>query len=180
MLAALLLAMLPAAGVENGLSISISLGKSLQVTFHNASGKDLLIPLGIIVREPHPDRLQVRVKMPDGQMPRVIYTGVGVVAGYAEPLTMGLRAGETYTMSLPLDRYRVLGKSEKLTALLRRRCRLWVELEVNEDQCPPPGKLDALRRKLPCWRGKVVSNVLQVPGVEAAAVRNPEKNLRRR
>lgn len=153
---------------EQGLTISISLGgkaesRSLQVAFHNSNNKDILIPLGMIVRGPHPTMLQVRVKMPGGQMPRVIYTGAGVVAGYAEPLTMGLRAGETYTLPLPLDRYYVLDKSEKLLALIERRCKLWIELEVNEDQCPNPSKLDPLRRKLPCWRGKVVSNVLQLP-----------------
>ena len=167
-LAAVFLAALPAVAAEPGLSISVSLGgkaesRRLQVTFHNADNKDILIPLGMTVSGPHPTMLQVRVKMPDGQMPRVIYTGAGVVGGYAEPLTMGLRAGETYTLTLPLDRYYVLDKSEKLAALIERRCQLWMELEVSEDQCPNPAKLDSLRRKLPCWRGKVVSNVLQLP-----------------
>ncbi len=111
-LAAVFLALLPAAGPGLGISVSLA-GKApsrnLQVTFHNASDRDILIPLGMILRDPHPTMLEVRVKMPDGQMPRVIYTGAGVVGGYAEPLTMGLRAGETYTLALPLDRYYVLG-----------------------------------------------------------------------
>jgi hypothetical protein len=76
---------------------------------------------------------------------------------------MGLRAGETYTVTLLKERYYVLDGSEKLAAFIKRRCQLWVEFEVTDARCPNPMALDPLRRTLPCWRGKVVSNVLQLP-----------------
>jgi hypothetical protein len=64
---------------------------------------------------------------------------------------------------LATDRYYVLDLSEKLATFIKRRCQLWVELDVQENQCPNTTTLDPLRRKLPCWYGKVVSNVLQLP-----------------
>jgi len=89
-------------------------------------------------------------------------TGVGAIEGVVEPLTMGLRAGETYPVALLMDRYYVLDGSEKLATWIKRPCQLWVELEVTDARCPNPMALDPLRRTLSCWRGKVVSNVLQL------------------
>jgi hypothetical protein len=167
--AALLVTVLPAVAADaiqwgqpsNGLRMSVALAnREVQVTLQNTGGRDLLIPLGMTVRKPHPTLLKVFVKTPDGAMPRVIYTGIGHVAGYAEVMTIGLRASESYTVSTPVDLYHVLDGSEKLASFIRRRCQFWVELEVTESQCPNPATLDSLRRKLPCWHGKAVSNVL--------------------
>lgn len=156
-------------GLENnGLRISISLGgnaisRELRVSFENLAQKDILIPLGMIYGGPHPTFLTVMVKKPNGEIPKVIYTGVGAIEGVVEPMTMGLRAGETYTMTLPMDLYYMLHGSETLAAFIKRPCQLWMELDVNEARCPNPLALDPVRRKLPCWRGKVVSNILQLP-----------------
>jgi hypothetical protein len=62
-----------------------------------------------------------------------------------------------------MDRYYLLESSEKLAASIKRPCQLWVELEVAQRQCPNPMALNPLRRRLPCWQGKVVSNVLRLP-----------------
>jgi hypothetical protein len=104
---------------------------------------------------------------------RFIYTGVSVIEGVVQPLTMGLRAGETYLVALLIDRYYVWDGSENLATWIKRPCQLWVELEVTDARCPmsfrggylipKPMALDPPRRTLPCWRGKVVSNVLQLP-----------------
>jgi hypothetical protein len=151
---------------DHGLRIAVSLGeksRDIRVTLENVGDKDILIPLGAIVGNPHPILLKVFVKRADtGTSPRVIYTGLGAVGGAVEPLTMGLRARETYTVSTPLDSYYVLDGSEKLSRFIKRRCQLWVELDVRKDQCPNPTTLDSLRRTLPCWYGKVASNVLQI------------------
>ena len=105
----------------------------------------------------------VHLRPPSGATPRVIYTGIGVVAGYAEPMTVALHAGETHTISTPVSLYYVVDGSEKLATFIKHRCQLWVELDVKENQCPNPTTLDPLRRTLPCWHGKIVSNVLQLP-----------------
>jgi hypothetical protein len=152
---------------NNGLRISASLSKpncrELWVTLENLGTKDILIPLGVKVGNPHLILFNLFLKTANGTNPKVIYTGLGVIAGAVEPLTMGLRAGERYTVLLATDRYYVLDLSEKLATFIKRRCQLWVELDVKENQCPNPTTLDPLRRKLPCWYGKVVSNVLQLP-----------------
>jgi hypothetical protein len=57
---------------------------------------------------PHPTFFTVMLKTANGDTPKVIYTGVGAIEGVVEPLTMGLRAGETYTMAVPMDRYYML------------------------------------------------------------------------
>ena len=146
---------------SNGLRTSVALADNqIHVTLQNVGDKEILIPLGMTVTKRHPTLLKVFLKMPDGSTPRVIYTGIGHVAGYAETMTIGLRAKEAYTVSTPLDLYYVLDGSQKLEAFLKRGCRLWVELEVSAEQCPNPATLDSLRRKLPCWHGKAVSNVL--------------------
>jgi hypothetical protein len=174
---AVLIAALPAVAADavqwgstvNGLKMSVALSidstknGEIRVTLQNLGDKDILIPLGMIVGKPHPTLLKTTLKTPDGNIPRIIYTGIGFVSGYAEAMTIGLRAGEAYTVSTPLDLYYVLDTSEKLVTFIGRRCQLWVELNVKENQCPNPTTLDPLRRTLPCWYGNVVSNVLQLP-----------------
>jgi hypothetical protein len=129
----------------------------------NAGDKEILIPLGVRVGNPHLIFFNVVVKTTGDRSPKVIYTGLGVVAGFSEPLTMGLRAGEKYAVVLETNRYYVLDYSEKLAKFIRRPCQLWVELDVQENQCPNPTTIDPLRRNLPCWQGKAISNVLQLP-----------------
>ena len=153
---------------NSGLRISISLGekptsRNILVSFENLGQRDILIPLGMLYGGPHPTFLEVSLKTTTDKKPRVIYIGVGAIEGVVEPLTMGLRAGETFPVTLLIDRYYVLDDSEKLATFIKRSCQLWVELEVTDARCPNPMALDPLRRTLPCWRGKVVSNVLQLP-----------------
>jgi hypothetical protein len=153
---------------DNGLRISASLSKpksrELRVSMENLGTKDILLPLGVKVGSPHLILFNLFVKTADGENPKIIYTGLGVIAGAVEPLTMGLRAGETYTVSLATDRYYIPDLSETLATLIERaRCQLWVEMDVKANQCPNPTTLDPLRRTLPCWHGRVASNVLQLP-----------------
>jgi hypothetical protein len=177
--AAVILAVLPAVAAGsspwgqagNGLRMSIALaqtdpgpGREISITFENLSGKDLLLPLGVKVGKAHPTFFQVHVKTPGGAPRRVLYTALGHIAGYAEPLTIGLLKGERYTVRVPVGSYYVLDGSEKLERFLARRGRLWVDLDVSEARCPRPGTLDPLRRSLPCWQGRLVSNILQSPG----------------
>jgi hypothetical protein len=86
---------------NSGLRISISLGekptsRNLLVSFENLGRKDILIPLGMLYGGPHPTFLEILLKAANNKRPRIIYTGVGAIEGVVEPLTMGLRAGETF------------------------------------------------------------------------------------
>jgi hypothetical protein len=180
---AVLLSVLPAFAADavgwgpadNGLRISASLSRpnsrELRVTLENLGTKDILIPLGVKVGNPHLILFNLFLKTANGENRKVIYTGLGVIAGAVEPLTMGLRAREMYTVLLATGRYYVPDLSENLAAFVERtRCELWVELDVQVDQCPDPTTLDPLRRTLPCWHGSVASNVLQVGGGRAASI----------
>jgi hypothetical protein len=154
--------------MDNGLRISASLSKpksrELRVTMENLGTKDILLALGVKVDSPHLILFHLFAKTANGENSKVIYTGLDVIAGAVEPLTMGLRAGETYTVSLATDRYYVLDFSETLTTFIEQpRRQLWVELDVKANQCPNPTTLDPLRRVLSCWHGRVASNVLQLP-----------------
>jgi hypothetical protein len=152
---------------DNGLRMSVSLGgkamnREIRVNFGNITEKDIFIPLGMIYGGPHPTLVRVMVKAANGDKPQVVYTGVGAVSGVVEAMTMGVRAGETYTMVLPVDMYYLLEGSGGLATFVKHPCQLWVELEITERECPNPVVLDPLRRTLSCWRGTVVSNVLQI------------------
>ncbi len=151
----------------NGLKIAVGLADSqIHVTLQNVGATDILVPVGMKVDKPHPTSLRIHLKLPGGATPRVIYTGIGHVAGYAEPMTVALQAGESHTISMPVSLYYVLDGSEKLATFTKRRCELWVELDVKENECPKPpipSTRDSLRGTPPCWHGKVVSKVLLLP-----------------
>jgi len=152
---------------DNGLKMAVALANlQIHVTLQNIGEKDVLVPVGMTVDRPHPTSLRVHLKLPSGATPRVIYTGIGFVAGYAEPMTVALHAGESHTISVPVSLYYVLDGSEKLATFINRRCQLWVELDVREYGCPKPpfsSPVDSSRRTFPCWQGKVASNMLQLP-----------------
>lgn len=152
---------------DNGLRMAVALANlQIHVTLQNVGEKDVLVPVGMTVNRAHPTSLRVHLKLPGGATPRVIYTGIGFVAGYAEPMTVALHTRESHTISTPVSFYYVLDGSEKLAIFIKRRCQLWVELEVKENECPKPplpSTLDSLRRTFPCWHGRVVSNVLELP-----------------
>src|ERR1035437_3331374 len=89
---------------NNRLRILIFLGekptsRNILVSFENLGQRDILIPLGMLYGGPHPTFLELSLKTANNKKPRVIYTGVGAIEGVVEPLTMGLRAGETYTVN---------------------------------------------------------------------------------
>ena len=110
---------------SNGLRISISLGKptsqEVRVALENLGERGILIPLGVRVGNPHMIFFSVGLKTANGETPKAICTGLGAIAGAVEPLTMGLRAGETYTLALLLDRLYVLDALEKCEVHQRKK-----------------------------------------------------------
>ncbi len=147
---------------DNGLRISLAKPNAgeLHVTLQNLEARQVLILLGAKVGTAHLIQFHVFLETANGERPAVIYTGLGVVSGAVESLTMGLRAGESYSVVLGTNRYYVLKASETLARFIARTpCRLWVELAVKPHQCPNPATLDPLRSTLPCWHGNVTSNV---------------------
>ena len=63
-------------------------------SLENFGERGILIPLGVKVGNPHMIFFSLGLKTANGKPPKVIYTGLGVIAGAVEPLTMGLRAKE--------------------------------------------------------------------------------------
>lgn len=147
------------------LALSLASEKEIGISLTNNGSEEILIPIGMrLGTGDHANLFTLKIRTADGKVRRVIHTGVGAVAGYMETLTIGLRAGETYVVKVPMDRYYVLDGSEKLAAFLKRKCEVWVELEIKPDQCPAPAKLDSLRKKLPCWTGREESGKVKAGG----------------
>lgn len=94
----------------------------------------------------------------------MVTTGTGDHANlFALKIRTGV-GGETYVVKVPMDHYYVLDGSEKLAAFLKRKCEVWVELEIKPEQCPAPAKLDSLRKKLACWTGRAESAKVKAGG----------------
>ena len=71
------------------------------------------------------------------------------------------RVSASYTVKIPLARFYVLDESEKLETFILKCCQMRVGLEVQNPICPLYGYPN--HNMIPCWQGKVVSNVLQLP-----------------
>jgi hypothetical protein len=145
----------------NGLRLSLSVtgekfgvGQEIAIRLRNDGPKEVLIPLG---NGNGPTHFKLRLTGKDGTARNVAYTGIGGVGEVMEPLTIGLRPGEAHTIAIPVGQYYVQEGRHKLRGFLRHRGRLSVELDVAEGQCP------VSPRKLPCWLGKAVSNVIELP-----------------
>ena len=81
---------------DNGVRMAVGLANlQIHVSLQNVGEKDVLIPVGITVDRPHPMSFTVHLRRPSGATAKVIYTGIGIVAGYAELMTVALHAGET-------------------------------------------------------------------------------------
>ena len=80
----------------NGLRMSVSIddirkGREIQVTLENTGDQNVLVPIGVVVGKAHPVLLKLLVKTATGPTRRVIYTGLGFIAGSAEPWNISLR-----------------------------------------------------------------------------------------
>jgi len=67
----------------------------------------------------------------------------------------------SYTVPIPLSLFYVLDASESLEVFVSKRCELRIELDIEKATCPLYGYPNP--NMIPCWRGKLVSNVLQLP-----------------
>jgi hypothetical protein len=147
----------------NGLRISVTVapetrtGRYILLKLQNVGDTDLLVPIGLVVAKAHPVLVELHVKGADGKNRRVLYTALAGIAGYLEPWNIRLRSGESYTVRTPISSYHVPDGKE-LSVFIRRPCQLWVELG-SSGECTGPDPT----KPFPCWRGRVVSNVLHFP-----------------
>jgi len=150
-------------GVRLGIAISSVPNSEIVVTVQNVDDKPLLLPFGVLIGPGLYDfGFQVIGTAPGGEDRRVIYTGgPGVVGGRLDPLVLPLVPNASYIVRIPVARFYVLDDSEKLETFLKKRCQLRVELDVQKPICPLYGYPNP--NMIPCWQGKMVSNVLQLP-----------------
>jgi hypothetical protein len=107
-------------------------------------------------------RFQVVVSVPGGKDRRAAYAGgPGVVAGRVDPLVLPLIPGASYAVQIPLVHFVILDGPENLETLILKRCQVRLELDVQNFACPLYGYPNP--NMIPCWQGKIVSNVLQLP-----------------
>lgn len=151
----------PAGGLTIGVAVAAE-QHELHVTVQNVGHEPLMLPLGnLIGSESYNFRFEVVVATPDGKTHSVIDTAVAVIAGRLDPLIIALVPKASYTVRLPLARFYVMDLEQPLNKMVRQPCRMQVELRVVNPVCPPYGYPNP--NMIPCWQGKVVSNVLQFP-----------------
>ena len=149
-------------GVRMGIAIGSGPNSEIRITVQNVDDKPLLLSFGALIGPALYDfqfRVVVNVQ---GKDRRVIYTGAGgIVAGRVDPMVVPLVPSASYTVRIPLALFYVLDGSEKLETFISRRCQMRVELDVQNPTCPLYGYPNP--NMIPCWQGKVVSNVLRLP-----------------
>jgi len=155
----------PVAGVELRISLIDTPHPEIRVTVQNVSETPILLPLGALIGARFHDLVfQVVLTTTDGRDHRVIYLGGPAgVTGRVDPLVVPLVPKASYSVALPIDKLYVLDGSNKLENFLRQPCQLRVELEIQKPQCPLYSFPNPNPNMIPCWKGKVVSNVVHVP-----------------
>jgi hypothetical protein len=173
---AALVPMLPAVAADqsawgptvDGLKMSIALTANptdpdaeLRITVKNASNEAILAQLGHILNQ----RIIVLsfrafVTTLDGSERTVISGPAKIGGSFAiSPLAVELIPNASYTVATPLVDWRDWNGPTDLKALLSKPSQVRVELDTTKTECPEgclPGVVFS------CWRGKLVSNVLQV------------------
>ena len=150
-------------GVRMGIAISGAPESEIRITAQNAGDQPLLVPFGALIGSRFYDlRFQVVVSLSGGKERRAVYAGgPGIVGGRVDPLVVPLVPGASYTVQIPLARFVILDGPENLETLVLKRCQMRLELDVQNPACPLYGYPNP--NTIPCWQGKVVSNILQLP-----------------
>jgi hypothetical protein len=146
-----------------GIAVTSAPHSEIRITVRNAGDQPLLLPIGALIGSRFYDlRFQAVVSVPGGKEWRAAYAGgPGVVGGRVDPLVVPLVPGASYAVQIPLARFIILDQPEKLETIILKRCQIRVELEVRDATCPLYGYPNP--NMIPCWQGKVVSNVVQIP-----------------
>jgi hypothetical protein len=146
-----------------GIAVTSAPHSEIRTTVRNAGDQPLLLPVGALIGSRFYDlRFQAVVSVAGGKERRATYAGgPGVIGGRVDPLVLPLVPGASYAVQIPLARFVILGQPEKLETLILKRCQLRVELDAWNATCPLYGYPNP--NMIPCWQGKVVSNVLQLP-----------------
>ena len=158
-------------GVKLRIEIQSQSGAELWITVQNVGDKPLLVPIGNLYgADQHLLRFQVFLTAPDGRDRRLAYTGgPGAIAGRLDPLVIPLVPKASYELRISLALFYDLDTSKTLEALLHSKGRLRVELDVQKPNCTPYGCPDPSVYgspkvyPVPCWEGKAVSNLVQLP-----------------
>jgi hypothetical protein len=151
-------------GVRMGIAITSGPNPEILIKVQNVDDKPFLLPFGALIGSRFYDfGFRAIVTVPSGKDRRVIYTGgPGIVAGRLDPLVLPLVPTASYSVSIPLARhFYVLDESENLETFILKRCKIRVEMDVENSVCPLYGYPNPNMSL--CWQGKVVSNVLQLP-----------------
>jgi hypothetical protein len=146
-----------------GIAVTSGPNSEIRITVRNAGDQALLLPIGALIGSRFYDlRFQVVVSVPGGKERRATYAGgPGAVGGRLDPLVLPMVPSASYTVPIPPAGFVILDQPEKLEALILKRCQMRVELDVRNATCPLYGYPNP--NMIPCWQGKVVSNVVQLP-----------------
>jgi hypothetical protein len=134
----------------------------LQITVQNVGDRPLLLPVGTaygIGDSEYILRFRAFVKTSDANDRTVVFGSKRINGDFQfSPLAIQLIPNASYALATPLVKWHALDGSEGLKAL--RPSQLKVELDTTEAECSNPCSPSTI---LPCWRGKLLSNILQMP-----------------
>lgn len=133
----------------------------LHITIKNVAEEPILLPLGRLQNQMIVLWLRVFVTTLDGTERTVIPGPAKIGGSFAiTPITVELLPKASYTAATPLSGMEDLNSPTDLRALASTASRLRAELDTTHTECPErcvPGIV------FPCWRGKLLSNALQLP-----------------
>jgi hypothetical protein len=169
---AVILALLSAAAegwgsAVNGVRMEIAFigdtHSGVRITVQNTGNQALLLPAGTLIGDRFYDlRFEIVVSVPGGQERRAVYAGgPGAIGGRVDPLIIPLIPGASYTVEIPIARFLIPDKPEKLETLIGKRCQFRAELNLRNPACPLYGYPNP--NMVPCWQGDLASNVLRLP-----------------
>jgi hypothetical protein len=152
-----------AEGLKMSIAITGNLGDAdaeLQINVKNVSDEPILLPLGSILN--HRTTVlwfRALVTTPDGNEHTFVPGAATLFRGrfQVSPLTVELVPNASYVIELALTEWN--GGSIDQATYLAKPSRLRVELDATNAQCPVGGSPNTIR---PCWRGKLVSNLLKL------------------
>jgi len=148
----------PVGGVRLG--ISLVADETVRLVFQNTGEVERDLLIGGLTGIGPTYSMEFASRGPDGKDRKVFPGGVGHVAGHLEPIVVGLPAGGTHQLLLPLKGFVCVINRETvaLKELLRQGCSVRASLTVTADAAKWS------RSKKP-WIGRVVSgNFVTSPG----------------
>jgi hypothetical protein len=124
----------------------------LSVQLVNQGTEDIVVPIATKINESGvPERLRIYLTTVDGAKVKLELFGE-TDSGQPPPTQIGLRAGVRFMLTIPIDKYHLKDRQERLDSFLARDCELATELNTEEAICTQDKDSGSVGS---CWRGRI-------------------------